>query len=380
RHIIVAAELIEPFLAALPHLAGAATIWLHGTGHGNFPRIDLDVERHAGEPLARGEGRPPTIEDRALYIYTSGTTGLPKAAKVSHFRLMQWSYWFAGLMGVRGGDRMYDCLPMYHSVGGVVAPGAALVGGASVVLRERFSAREFWSDVVRWDCTLFQYIGELCRYLLHAEPAAGETQHRIRLACGNGLRPDVWDDFKRRFGIPRILEFYAATEGNVSLFNVDGKPGAIGRMPPFLAHRVPAALVRFDVTREAPVRGAQGRCVRCAANAVGEAVGKILEDEWNPDGRAGMAAVVPDAGLDLAAFRAHLTDRLPGYACPSFLRIRCELDVTTTFKHAKYELVGQGYDPAASADVVYFNDPERGAFVQLDQALYDGIQTGRIRL
>jgi hypothetical protein len=93
-----------------------------------------------------------------------------------------------------------------------------------------------------------------------------------------------------------------------------------------------------------------------------------------------MATVVPDAGLDLAAFRAHLTDRLPGYACPSFLRIRRELDVTATFKHAKHALVRQGYDPTASADVVYFNDPERGAFVRLDQALYDGIQAGRIRL
>src|SRR5207247_922872 len=127
RHVIVAAELIAPFMTALPHLAGAATIWVHGTGHDDFPRVDLDVDRRAGEPLGRADRRPPTIEDRALYIYTSGTTGLPKAASVSHFRLMQWSHWFAGLMDVRGGDRMYDCLPMYHSVGGVVAPGAALV-------------------------------------------------------------------------------------------------------------------------------------------------------------------------------------------------------------------------------------------------------------
>src|SRR5438552_2099358 len=151
RHVIVAAELIAPFMTALPHLAGAATIWVHGTGHDDFPRVDLDVDRRAGEPLGRADRRPPTIEDRALYIYTSGTTGLPKAASVSHFRLMQWSHWFAGLMDVRGGDRMYDCLPMYHSVGGVVAPGAALVGGASVALREKFSARDFWRDVVRWD-------------------------------------------------------------------------------------------------------------------------------------------------------------------------------------------------------------------------------------
>ena len=144
-----------------------------------------------------------TIEDRALYIYTSGTTGLPKAANVSHARVMQWSHWFAGMMDTQPADRMYDCLPMYHSVGGVLAPGAVLVGGGSVVIREKFSASQFWSDVIRWDCTLFQYIGELCRYLLHTAPSPHETRHQIRMACGNGLRPDVWDEFKNRFRIPQ---------------------------------------------------------------------------------------------------------------------------------------------------------------------------------
>src|SRR5436190_17062822 len=466
RHVIVAAELIAPFMTALPHLAGAATIWVHGAGNADFPRVDLDVDRRAGEPLGRADRRPPTIEDRALYIYTSGTTGLPKAASVSHFRLMQWSHWFAGLMDVRGGDRMYDCLPMYHSVGGVVAPGAALVGGASVVLRDRFSARDFWREVVHWDCTLVQYIGELCRYLLHAEPTTFETEHRVRVCCGNGLRADVWAAFQQRFHIPRILEFYAATESNVSMFNVEGKPGAIGRIPPFLAHRDPMALVRWDPEREAPVRDADGRCIRCTTDEVGEALGKVDEaqagrrfegytsadaselkilrgvfepgDAWfrtgdlmrrdadeyyyfvdrigdtfrwkgenvatsevaeaicafggireatvygvsvpSADGRAGMAAVVLDADLDLPAFRAHLRERLPGYARPLFLRIRNTLDVTTTFKHAKQDLIRDGYDPAAVSDVVLFDHPELEAYVGLDAALYDRIQTGRIRL
>jgi fatty-acyl-CoA synthase len=281
------------------------------------------------------------------------------------------------------------------------------VGGGSVVIRERFSARQFWSDVVGWDCTLFQYIGELCRYLLHSEPQPPETEHRIRMACGNGLRPDVWNAFQERFAIPHILEFYAATEGNVSLVNVEGKPGAIGRIPPFLAHRFPAALVKYDADAEAPVRDARGRCVRCAPNEVGEAIGALPKDQSNvgrrfegytneeasdkkilrsvfepgdawfrtgdlmrrdedgyfyfvdrigdtfrwkgenvatsevaeaicgfhgikeanvygvaipgTDGRAGMATIVTDDGLDLAAFRTHLVDRLPEYARPVFL-------------------------------------------------------------
>src|SRR6266702_4659891 len=170
---------------------------------------------------------------------------------------------------------------MYHSVGGVVATGAVLVHGGSVVMREKFSSGQFWDDVVRWDCTLFQYIGELCRYLVHAPSHPREREHRIRLCCGNGLRPDVWNRFKDRFQIPRILEFYAATEGNFSLYNADGEPGAIGRIPPFLAHRFPAALVRFDVERAEPVRDADGCCIPCMPNEVGEAIGKIPDGKTN---------------------------------------------------------------------------------------------------
>ena len=127
----------------MPNLEGAATIWAHGAGRNEFPRIDCYIERQRGEKLGEIERRPPTIEDRALYIYTSGTTGLPKAARVSHYRVMQWSHWFAGMMDTRSNDRMYNCLPMYHSVGGMLATGATLVAGGSVVLREKFSAREF---------------------------------------------------------------------------------------------------------------------------------------------------------------------------------------------------------------------------------------------
>ncbi|MFZ0720415.1 MAG: AMP-binding protein, partial [Xanthobacteraceae bacterium] len=234
-HVIVASELTEQFRSA--PLSGQPKIWTHGGGE--HLRIDREIERFSGAPLANSERRAVTIADRALTIYTSGTTGLPKAANVSHRRLLQWSFWFAGLMNTTPDDRMYDCLPMYHSIGGVVAIGALLVRGGSVVIREKFSAGEFWDDISKWDCTLFQYIGELCRYLVNAPPHLRERAHRLRLCCGNGLRADIWQDFKARFDIPRILEFYAATEGNVSLYNVEGEVGAIGRVPPFLAHRFP---------------------------------------------------------------------------------------------------------------------------------------------
>jgi fatty-acyl-CoA synthase len=468
KHIIAAEEYVDTLTTALPDLEQSPTIWAHGPQAAALSRIDLDIERYSGEPLSREERRPPVIDDRALYIYTSGTTGLPKAANVSHGRVMQWSHWFAGMMEVLPTDRMYNCLPMYHSVGGVQVPGAVLVAGGTVVIREKFSVSHFWSDIRRWDCTLFQYIGELCRYLLHSATSVYETEHRIRLACGNGLAPEVWDAFQERFRIPRILEFYAATEGSVSLFNVQGKRGAIGHIPPYLAHRFSPALVLFDVETGEPVRNAQGFCIRCAPNQTGEALGKVVTDPSNVssrfegyttkedtdkkilrdvfehgdawirtgdlmrkdesgffyfvdrigdtfrrkgenvatsevsaaicaypgvthanvygvtvpglEGRVGMATLVADDELDLAEFRKHLISCLPSYARPLFLRIRNEVEVTGTFKYSKAELVRQGYDPAASSDVLYFDLLESDAFVQLDKELYDRIQSGRVRL
>ena len=254
KHIIVAAELLASLEGARPHIAGDARIWLHGDAAANLPRIDREVDALSGDELAAGDRRALTIEDRALYIYTSGTTGLPKAANLNHYRVMLASHAFAGVMDTRASDRMYDCLPLYHTAGGVLATGALLLRGGSVVIREQFSAREFWDDVVRWECTCFQYIGELCRYLLNSPPHPQEREHRLRLACGNGLRPDVWPQFKDRFRIPQIIEFYGATEGNVSLFNFEGRPGAVGRVPWYLAARFPTKVVRFDVERQQPVR------------------------------------------------------------------------------------------------------------------------------
>jgi len=278
RHIIVADALVEALESARPHLATAAKIWSHGGGAPQYPDVADAVAGFSGAALAGRERRTVSIDDRALYVYTSGTTGLPKAANISHYRLMVWTHWFAGMMETGPGDRMYNCLPMYHSIGGAVATGAALVNGGSVAIREKFSAGTFWDDVVRFDCTLFQYIGELCRYLVQAPAHPLETRHRLRLCCGNGLRADVWEAFKRRFRIPQILEFYAATEANVSLFNVEGRPGAIGRTPPFMAHRGSIALVKFDVERNMPLRNEHGFCVRCAPNEAGEAIGRISHD------------------------------------------------------------------------------------------------------
>ena len=185
-------------------------------------------------------------------------------------------------MDAQPDDRLYNCLPMYHSTGGVVAIGSILSRGGSVLIRSRFSASRFWDDIVTGECTIFQYIGELCRYLTRSPAHALETAHKLRLACGNGMRGEVWEEFQSRFRIPRILEFYAATEGNVSLYNCEGRPGAIGRIPPFLRHRFPVELIRTDIETGEPMRDASGRCIKCAADEPGEAIGRIVADSLSP--------------------------------------------------------------------------------------------------
>jgi len=277
RSVIAGATLAATVSRVRARLPAGVECWVHGAIDSGLPL--LEVADFGDDALGAEEFRAPTLSERALCIYTSGTTGLPKAANVSHYRLMQWSHWFAGLMDTQPADRMYNCLPMYHSVGGVVATGATLVGGGAVIVRERFSATAFWADVTAERCTLMQYIGELCRYLLASPPQPEETRHALRLACGNGLRAEVWVPFQERFRIPQILEYYAATEGNFSLYNCEGRAGAIGRIPPFLAHRMPVALVGFDLATGLPARDAQGRCRRCTVDEVGEAVGQIMSDQ-----------------------------------------------------------------------------------------------------
>jgi fatty-acyl-CoA synthase len=277
RAIIVGSDSASRLLAVRARLPPGVSCLAYGKDTADFAPLAPELERFATDEMRESECAPPPLDGTALYIYTSGTTGLPKAAKVSHYRLMQWSHWFAGLMDTRPSDRMYNCLPLYHSVGGVVACGATLVGGGAVVIRARFSAADFWRDVRAEGCTLFQYIGELCRYLLNTAPDLSETAHSLRLACGNGLRQEVWQRFQNRFRIPRILEYYASTEGNFSLYNCEGQPGAIGKIPPFLAHRLPVALLRFDVQSGEPRRNGEGFCERCQPNEVGEAVGLIPE-------------------------------------------------------------------------------------------------------
>ncbi len=213
--------------------------------------------------------------DDFLYIYTSGTTGFPKAARISHLRGIAMSLGGVVALDLQPEDRHYIALPLYHSAGGVMALGGTLLSGASAVIAPKFSARTFFPDCIRYEVTVFQYIGELCRYLLTTPEHSADRGHRIRACIGNGLRPDVWEPFQQRFAIPRIVEFYGATEGNVVLMNYEGRVGSVGRAPALFRALSGLALVRYDIESDEHVRGVDGHCVACSAGEVGEAIGRI---------------------------------------------------------------------------------------------------------
>ncbi|MDP3404132.1 MAG: long-chain-acyl-CoA synthetase [Brevundimonas sp.] len=274
-HVIVDAPLAEAWRSARPHLKTPARAWLSGGGADDIAALDPVLERSSPARPDRGVRSGQRADDLALLIFTSGTTGLPKAARITHLRMLLTMHSFAAATGATARDVIYAPLPLYHTVGGVCAPGIALTVGGAIALRRQFSVTAFWSDCVRFEATLFQYIGELCRYLVNAPVHPDERRHRLRLAVGNGLRPDVWDRFQARFGVPRILEFYGATESNLTLFNFDGGPHAIGRAPPYMKASVNVELIRFDPVAERPVRAASGRCIACADDEIGEAIARI---------------------------------------------------------------------------------------------------------
>jgi fatty-acyl-CoA synthase len=277
---IVAIELLGAWQSALPFIENPPKLFVHGKAP-----FDNIINSFSSDALKPDERVTLTLDDKCLYIFTSGTTGLPKAANINHYRVSAMALGFSSVMEIKARDRLYDCLPMYHSNGGILSTLGVLIRGGSVVIREKFSAREFWSDIVKHQCTRFFYIGELCRYLLNAPPGPYDRSHTIKLICGNGLRPDIWKAFSQRFGIKNIREFYGATEGNIALFNFDARPGAVGRIPKWAEKRFVVKVVRFDVEHECPMRDAHGHCIPCQPGEIGEIIGEIIDDPNAPANR-----------------------------------------------------------------------------------------------
>nr|XP_030725594.1 long-chain fatty acid transport protein 6 isoform X4 [Globicephala melas] len=189
------------------------------------------------------------------------TQGLPKAAVICQLQAMKSS---AGLwaFGCTSNDIIYISLPLYHSAGSLLGIGGCIELGATCVLKKKFSASQFWNDCKKYNVTVFQYIGELCRYLCKQPKREGEKDHRVRLAVGNGIRSDVWREFLDRFGNIKMCELYGATEGNICFMNHTGKIGSVGRAN-FL-HKLFFAfdLIKYDFQKDEPIRNEHSWCSR----------------------------------------------------------------------------------------------------------------------
>ncbi|CAH0726566.1 unnamed protein product, partial [Brenthis ino] len=209
-----------------------------------------------------------------LYIYTSGTTGLPKAAVISNSRFV---FMACGLhnLSLNSSDIVYSPLPLYHTAGGVVSVGQALLFGCTVVLKPKFSASQYFPDCVKYNATAAHYIGEMCRYVLATPPSPSDKEHSVRVIYGNGLRPQIWVEFVKRFNIQHVTEFYGATEGNANIANTDGTPGAIGFISRIIPSVYPIAIIKVDQETGEPVRDSRGLCQVAAAGEPGVFVGKI---------------------------------------------------------------------------------------------------------
>jgi fatty-acyl-CoA synthase len=466
KSLILSSDLIDNYSSAEDLIDDQLSVYVSGDKVQGFENIDDDNEKNTNRPNASIRETLSNSES-LFYIYTSGTTGLPKASNFSHQKFAVGSGLQMFSLNMKSTDKTYLVLPLYHATGGVVGLGSTLFTGGTVVLRKKFSVEKFWEDCAKYEVTIITYIGELFRYLISAPKNEFEKQHNIRGMYGNGLRPDVWKVVQDRFGINNIIEFYGASEGNVSLTNVDSRFGSIGRIPPYAKNALPTKIVKFDVVNEKVVRNEDGFCIECEDDEAGEVIGlipnedkfsgkfegytdkeatekKILKDvfekgdQWfssgdllkrdkdgyyyfvdrigdtfrwksenvatsevseaistfagvkeanvygvlvpGEDGRAGMASIVPGEEFSINGLYEHLSQHLPKYSIPVFIRISKEIEVTGTFKYKKTDLVKDGFDPSVVKDQMYYASTSENDYIGLDANVFKKISDHELKL
>ena len=191
--------------------------------------------------------------DPYAYIFTSGTTGLPKASPMRHMHFISSTYgWGVNALDMQPEDIIYITLPLFHSNAIHIGVASAFRGGSAIALARKFSASNFWNDVRKFEATCFNYIGELCRYLLNQPPTLEDRNNCVYKICGNGLRPEIWKEFKERFGIRYVYEHYGATEIRGMFCNYFNRDCTIG------VNFHPHVLVKYDIDVDEPIKDENG--------------------------------------------------------------------------------------------------------------------------
>lgn len=280
RSVIVSSALLEA-VAVSESLLKTLNLDYYAYGSISTSNVtNLDVVS-IEDKIEMQSSNPPNVysiqkfTDHFLYIYTSGTTGLPKSANISHIRFVFLPTGVAYMLRLHHDDIVYDPLPLYHTAGGMIGVGQAIIFGRTVAMRKKFSASKFWEDCIKYNATTAQYIGEICRYLLNQPIRPVDRAHKVTKVFGNGLRPQLWKQFVERFNLKQVGEFYGATEGNANIINTDNTEAAVGfltRLAPFI---YPVTLIKIDEETGDPLRDEYGMCIPCKPDETGEFVGKI---------------------------------------------------------------------------------------------------------
>lgn len=280
KGLIVGSELIDALDTIDPADKQELIIWEQAETDSERRGGTGVIDFNAGLASASDQNPAPsnrdgiTMADPLYYIFTSGTTGLPKAAKMSHLRFLNAGEMMGGLMQFSSDDVFYCVLPLYHGAGGMVVPSISLAFGTPFVLRRKFSASGFWPDVRRHKITGFYYIGEIVRYLMTATEKPDDADNSLRAMAGAGLRPDIWRDFTRRFGIEQVFEGLGSTEANYGITNVDNRIGSVGRIP--YPEHTNIRIIRYDVENDEHFRDENGKYVHAKPGEVGELIAEVL--------------------------------------------------------------------------------------------------------
>ncbi|XP_066280390.1 long-chain fatty acid transport protein 2-like [Branchiostoma lanceolatum] len=273
-------SLLEATMEILPALEELGVpVWVQGDKPAPHGLLSLDekINQSSDQPIPFKLRESVQLKDTFCYIYTSGTTGFPKAAKVTLEKMLKAGCTTGGVTNVKKDDVVYVTMPLYHSSALFFGLASVIENGHTMALTSKFSATRFWDDCRKYNATMILYIGELLRYLCAQPKTPFDKNHNVRLAVGNGLRPDVWVKFKERFGVGDIVEFYAATDGNVGFFNVTNKTGAVGVLTPLLKRLNGASLIKVDPETSEPVRDQDGRCIPVKLGEPGLLIGPITD-------------------------------------------------------------------------------------------------------
>lgn len=223
------------------------------------------------------------MESVRSLIYTSGTTGLPKGVFMSTVRELMLGYTIPDLLELKPETVMYTCMPLYHAAAHALCTIPVIHAGSTLALGRKFSHKTFWPEVVASEANIIQYVGELCRYLLNGPKSSYERSHKVQMAWGNGMRPDVWESFRERFNIPIIHELYAATDGLGSSFNRNAGPftaGCIGLRGLIWNWKFgnEEVRVKMDVDTEDIIRDKNGFAIRCGVDEPGQVLHRLTPE------------------------------------------------------------------------------------------------------